>query len=137
MQRQGLEEKRKWRSKCFEAELGLGYVTLPEELSPAPEKVLLYLEPDAKNLGKEAVITSLNQIYFDNRAFLNEYQVMQNVVFGEMDDARPEGEPEAVRQDFTARYQGTKIPFTKLLGHLEEDIAQLLELIKDGDRELF
>ena len=137
MQRRGLEEKRKWRSKCFEAELGLGYVTLPEELSLEPEKVLLYLEPDTKNLGKEAVITSLNQIYFDNRAFLNEYQVMQNVVFGEMDDARPEGEPEAVRQDFTARYQGTKIPFTKLLGHLEEDIAQLLELIKDGDRERF
>lgn len=137
MQRRGLEEKRKWRSKCFEAELGLGYVTLPEELSLEPEKVLLYLEPDTKNLGKEAVITSLNQIYFDNRAFLNEYQVMQNVVFGEMDDVRPEGEPEAVRQDFTARYQGTKIPFTKLLGHLEEDIAQLLELIKDGDRELF
>ena len=39
--------------------------------------------------------------------------------------------------DIHARYQGVKIPFGKLLVHLEEEIEELQELIKAGDRELF
>lgn len=39
--------------------------------------------------------------------------------------------------DILARYQGVKIPFHKLLSHLEEEIGELMDLIKAGDRELF
>lgn len=43
----------------------------------------------------------------------------------------------AKRLDISARYQGVKISFASLLLHLEEDITELENLIKDGDRELF
>ena len=99
--------------------------------------ICTYLESDVKTLGKKNIIASLNQVYFENRGFLNEYQVMQGDLFTEFDENMPEGEQEAARQDFTARYQGTKLPFARLLVHLQEDIAQLQDLIKAGDRELF
>ena len=41
------------------------------------------------------------------------------------------------RIDIAARYQGIEVSFSSLLIHLEEDIAELENLIKDGDRELF
>lgn len=136
-QKQILEQKRIWRGKCYEAEFALAYVRFPEEMQTDVNSICEYLEADTKSLGKQNVITSLNQIYFENRGFLNEYQVMQGELFKELDANRPLGEAEAVRQDFTARYQGIKLPFSRLLAHLEEDIAQLQDLIKAGDRELF
>ena len=136
-QKQILEQKRIWRGKCYEAEFALAYVRFPEEMQTDVNSICEYLEADTKSLGKQNVITSLNQIYFENRGFLNEYQVMQGELFKELDENRPLGEAEAVRQDFTARYQGIKLPFSRLLAHLEEDIAQLQDLIKAGDRELF
>lgn len=136
-QKQILEQKRIWRGKCYEAEFALAYIRFPEEMQTDVNSICEYLEADTKSLGKQNVITSLNQIYFENRGFLNEYQVMQGELFKELDENRPLGEAEAVRQDFTARYQGIKLPFSRLLAHLEEDIAQLQDLIKAGDRELF
>lgn len=136
-QKQILEQKRIWRGKCYEAEFALAYVRFPEEMQTDVNSICEYLEADTKSLGKQNVITSLNQIYFENRGFLNEYQVMQGELFKELDENRPLGEAEAVRQNFTARYQGIKLPFSRLLAHLEEDIAQLQDLIKAGDRELF
>ena len=79
----------------------------------------------------------LNKVYFENRSFLNDYQLIQTELFGELDAMAQRGDPGAKRQDIIARYQGVKIPFHKLLGHLEEEIQELQELIKDGDRELF
>ncbi len=133
----GLQQKNEWRKKCFEAELALSYVALPEELSKDAKSLCTYLENDTKSRTKDAIIADLNRVYFENRSFLNEYQVMQSELFTELEEERPQGEKTAVRQDFTARYQGTKIPFAGLLAHLDEDIAELNELIKDGDRELF
>ena len=43
----------------------------------------------------------------------------------------------AQRIDIRARYQGTQIPFVQLPQCLQEDIAELEDLIKAGDRELF
>ena len=43
----------------------------------------------------------------------------------------------AKRLDIAARYQGVRIPFGRLLTHLAEEIAELKDLIKAGDRELF
>ena len=135
--RKTLEEKRIWRNKCYEAELALAYIPFPEDMQMTLPNVCTYLEADVKTLGKANIIASLNQVYFENRGFLNEYQVMQGELFSEFDQNMPTGEAEAARQDFTARYQGTKLPFARLLVHLQEDIAQLQDLIKDGDRELF
>ena len=102
-QKQILEQKRIWRGKCYEAEFALAYIRFPEEMQTDVNSICEYLEADTKSLGKQNVITSLNQIYFENRGFLNEYQVMQGELFKELDENRPLGEAEAVRQDFRGR----------------------------------
>ena len=92
-----------------------------------------YLEPDVKALDKDSVIRDLNKVYFENRGFLTDYHLMQNELFAEAEQT----EFPAKRLDISARYQGVKISFSSLLTHLEEDIEELENLIKDGDRELF
>ena len=79
------------------------------------------------------MIRDLNKVYFENRGFLTDYHLMQNELFTEEEQT----EFPAKRLDISARYQGVKISFASLLLHLEEDITELENLIKDGDRELF
>ena len=86
-----------------------------------------------KALDKDSVIRDLNKVYFENRGFLTDYHLMQNELFTEEEHT----EFPAKRLDISARYQGVKISFASLLLHLEEDITELENLIKDGDRELF
>ena len=86
-----------------------------------------------KALDKDSVIRDLNKVYFENRGFLTDYHLMQNELFTEEEQT----EFPAKRLDISARYQGVKISFASLLLHLEEDITELENLIKDGDRELF
>ena len=122
---------------CYEAERDLNYVQLPEEISGSAEKVRHYLAADCKDLDKEKIIQSLNQVYFENRGFLTDYQIMQTELFGDLKEKAQQGDPPAKRLDISARYQGVRIPFGRLLIHLEEEIEGLKELIRDGDRELF
>ncbi len=136
-QRTDLKAKVIWRKKRYETELELGYVKLSEDAGNDAQQVYEQLYPSMRSVSSSELITGLNQVYFENRSFLTEYQLMQGVLFEELDTERPGDEPAARRQDFTARYQGTKLPFAQLLVHLEEDITQLQELIKAGDRELF
>ena len=123
------EQKRLHLEKSYEAERALGYVELSEDGRESPAELCRILGQEGKDWKKEDVIRDLNRVYFENRGFLNDYQLMQSELFEELEDAK--------RLDISARYQGVKIPFKKLLSHLEEDIAELLNLIKDGDRELF
>lgn len=134
------ENKGNYLRKCFESELSLEYVEMPGESAEFREdagKVRSVLEPDCRTLQKEAVIRDLNRIYFENRGFLNDYQLTQTELFEELEEEAEPGVPSAKRLDIHARYQGVKIPFGRLLFHLEEEIAELRELIKAGDRELF
>ena len=123
--------------KCYQSEKDLGYVNLPEGFCADAAKVRGFLEPDCKTLSVMTVNQNLQSTYFENRGFLNDYQLTQTELFEELESTRRQGEPSAKRMDIYARYQGVKIPFGKLLGHLEEEIAELQELIKAGDRELF
>lgn len=123
------EKKRLHLEKSYEAERALRYVVLSEDGRENPAEICRILGQEGKDRKKEDIIRDLNRVYFENRGFLNDYQLMQSEMFEELEDAK--------RLDISARYQGVKIPFKKLLSHLEEDIAELLNLIKDGDRELF
>ncbi len=134
---QEYEEQEHHLEKCYFAERELGYVTFPEEVGEEPEKVCAYLGNDVKNLELNDILNKLNQVYFENRAFLNDYQLMQTELFKELDDEKSIDGFLAKRQDIVARYKGVRIPFIQLLGHLEEDITVLKDLIKAGDRELF
>lgn len=123
--------------KCYQSEMELEYVKLPEGFCENTARVRSYLEPDCKALSVNTVNQELQRIYFENRGFLNDYHLTQTELFEELEGLRRSGEPSARRMDIYARYQGVKIPFGKLLIHLEEEIAELQELIKAGDRELF
>ncbi len=129
--------QKEWLKRCWEAEWKLGYVSMPEEIGSNIEKMHMYLETDAKDWDRDSIVSRLNQVYFENRAFLNDYQLTQLELFTELDEDRTETDFTAKRQDIQARYKGVKIPFVQLLGHLEEDIEELKNLIRQGDRELF
>lgn len=126
--------------KCFAAERNLDYVALelPEQAATeSAEKIRDFLAAECMDMDKEQIIRSLNQVYFENRGFLTDYQIMQTELFEELDQEAQRGDPPAKRLDIAARYQGVRIPFGRLLAHLEEEIAELKDLIKAGDRELF
>lgn len=123
--------------KCYEAERALQYVNFPEDMDLGAENVMNFLAVDCESLNKEDIIADLNRMYFENRGALNDYQLMQTEHFKELDEQAEVGAPAAKRHDIVARYQGVKIPFGKLLSHLEEDIRELEDLIRAGDRELF
>lgn len=131
------EEKQLYYESCYQGELALGYVELPEKMEKRCTAVYNYLDSTMKNLKKDDVIRDLNRVYFENRGFLNEYQLMQGELFADLDENAAQGEMSAKRLDISARYKGIKIPFGGLIGHLKEDIEELQDLIKDGDRELF
>ena len=101
------------------------------------EKIRSLLAGECREMDKEQIIRSLNQVYFENRGFLTDYQIMQTELFEELDREAQKGDPSAKRLDIAARYQGVRIPFGRLLTHLAEEIAELKDLIKAGDRELF
>ncbi len=123
--------------KCFDAEYALDYVKLPEIEEINAGNVRTFLELDDVSLQKGSVISDLNRIYFENRAFLNDYQLTQTEIFAELDEEVWDDGPLAKRTDIYARYRGEKISFGKLLSRLEEDIEELQGLIKAGERELF
>lgn len=127
------EKKTEYFAKYYELEKNLHYVKIPEEIPDDAGHIRAYLESDVKGLDKDSVIRDLNKVYFENRGFLNDYHLMQNELFMEAEQT----EVSVKRLDISARYQGAKISFSSLLIHLEEDIEELENLIKDGDRELF
>lgn len=130
-------KKSEYYLNCYEMEQNLNYVSLPETAVNDAYRVHAYLEDDAENTDRESIIRDLNKVYFENRGFLTDYQLTQTELFAvEERMERPDGfSPK--RLDISARYQGVKVSFTSLLMHLEEDIHELENLIKDGDRELF
>ena len=91
-----------------------------------------------EELSWESVTQRLNEVYYQQRDFLNEYQPsLKTDLFAEEDEGQPEHAVTAKRNDIRARYQGIEIPFPKLLTYLKTEITELKELIKAGDRELF
>lgn len=136
-QREEYEERQKYLEQCFEMEYALGYVKVPKEFGDTPDQICSYLAGEAKEWNRDDIISRLNQVYFENRAYLNDYQLTQTELFQEMDGEEKFPEFSAKRLDIFARYKGMKIPFVLLLGHLEEDIVSLQDLIRASDRELF
>ena len=129
------EDRAEYLKSCFREELILGYAGFSSELEEKPEEVRRALSADCQKMDRNSIIQELNQVYFENRGVLNDYQPMQTELFG--DREVKEGLPSPKRVDMAARYQGAVIPFGKLLGYLEEEIKDLTELIREGDRELF
>lgn len=133
----GYEIQKNYFAKCFEQERGLEYVEIPESIGNDVKQILRYLESDAKQWNKDNIIADLNKVYFENRGFLADYKPVQNELFEDLELQIGNETVSAKRLDISARYNGIKISFSSLLAHLREDIEELENLIKDGDRELF
>lgn len=129
-------ERKEILKKVYLAEKSLEYVTFDEEEISA-EQVCKILEIQVGAASRNEVNQKLNQAYYENRGALNEYQLILTKLFEETDRESAQGEVNAQRIDIRARYQGTQIPFVQLPQCLQEDIAELEDLIKAGDRELF
>ena len=132
-----LDKKMVFLQKCYTDEYNLRYVTLPHEITNTVKGIRDYLKTDVKGMDKESVVSSLNQVFYENRSFLTDYQLTQNHLFEDDDANAGVTGFSAKRLDISARYQGVKVSFSSLLIHLGDDIAELENLIKDGDRELF
>lgn len=68
---------------------------------------------------------------------MTEYQLTQTTIFEELEEAFPEIGRSAKRMDMYAKFRGTKVSFLELLKYLDEEILELNELLRAGDRELF
>ncbi len=134
---QETRRKTEYLKKRYEAESALGYVSIPENLKDDVEKVRKFLGIDGRGMQKDNVTRNLSEVYYENRGLLGEYQPTQVELFAEFDEMMEKGDPTAKRMDIQARYHGTKVSFKNLQIYLEEQIADLERLIKDGDRELF
>lgn len=129
-------ERKELLKKVYLAEKSLEYVTFDDE-EIAVEQVCKILGAQVGTASRNEVNQKLNQVYYENRGALNEYQLILTKLFEETDKESAQGEINAQRIDIQARYQGTQIPFVQLPQYLQEDIAELEDLIKAGDRELF
>ena len=131
------EKKVEYYSRCYEQEKLLGYVEIPPEISDDAKHIYDYLATDVKASDKDTIVNNLNKVYFENRGFLTDYQLTQSELFREIENEEYTDGYSPKRMDILARYKGVKVSFSSLLSHLEEDINELENLIKDSDRELF
>ena len=70
------------------------------------------------------MIKNLNQVLFENKAYLSDYDVDQTTLFEKMDESSPQLSVHASRADLTAKFKGVQIPFVKLPKYLEEEIEE-------------
>ena len=131
-----LENKQSYLQLCYEKEAELQYVKLPEEVITVTD-IVKYLEVECKSMSQNKETLNLNQVIFENQNYLMDYQITTSSLFQELDDQKEQDYPESSRMDVSARYQGVKVDFGKLLQQLDEEIEELKALIQDGDRELF
>ena len=131
------ELKVSYIEKCYDAELKLGYVNIPEELGEDAVKIRSSLAGDVRSLKMNDVLSDLNNVYFENKGYLNEYNLTQEYLFSEPESENEDLAYSPKRYDLSAKYNGVKISFQSLITHLDEEISEIEGLIKDNDRELF
>ncbi len=134
---QEAERRADYLDACFTSERALQYVDLPSGAETSSGETVRFLGAECRDLKKDSVNQDLNRVYFENRGFLIDYQPVQKELFADLEQDASRGDPTPRRLDIRARYKGVEISFPGLRERLQEDIAELQELIKAGDRELF
>lgn len=102
------------------------------------QETVAELRKSAEDL--ESLKTKVQQVYFECNGYLVDYQISSFEQFGELWKKRPQEtllSTPVQRLDYQARYRGSRIPFQKLSGILDEELESLRQLIKQTDRELF
>ncbi len=102
------------------------------------QEAVAELRKSAEDL--ESLQTKVQKVYFECSGYLIEYQISSFEQFAELRKKRPQESALATpvqRLDYQARYRGSRIPFQKLSGILDEELTGLQQLIRQADRELF
>lgn len=111
-------------------EANLHYVLSQEEDVKDVKKVFHYLNQTKSDKQKLVLQNTLQQIFQNQRPFLQEYNLITTPVFDDKED------PFVLRLSIYGRYKGNKIHFTQLLDGLAEDIEIQGALLKENEREL-
>ncbi|MDO4280989.1 MAG: TIGR02680 family protein [Peptococcaceae bacterium] len=124
--------------QAFDEEVALGYVSMEDGAAESAYKVVRALASRARAIGKESkdLEGEVREKFVENASFLSDYQVSRYERFEKVEN-RTIGMSQRRRIDIQARYQGNKVSFVALVEYLQVDIANIENLIKDGDRELF
>lgn len=90
----------------------------------------------SKEEDKDSLSGKMNQVFYENRGYLQDFNPNFQNIFEEdfqeeFDDIHPK------RLEITARYRGENVKLGKLLEYLQEEIEEINNLIKNGDKELF
>ena len=136
-----LEKKVLLLTEGLKSEWNLQYVEMPLKIEGGIEanvdKLIIQLEGLVGNNEKDDLIAKLNQVYFDNRSYLVEYNLTMDYLFQEENSNSITKEVNLKRLDIVGRYHGNKLKFYELVRYLKEEIEELNNLLKAGDRELF
>lgn len=141
MKQELLEKKVLLLTEGLKAEWNLQYVEMPlgseGGIEANVDKLFIQLEGLVGNNEKDELLAKLNQVYFDNRSYLVEYNLTMDYLFQEEDSSSITKEVNLKRLDIVGRYHGNKVKFYELVRYLKEEIEELNNLLKAGDRELF
>lgn len=136
-----LEKRVLLLTEGLKSEWNLQYVELTlateDGVEENVDQLIILLEGLVGNNEKDDLIAKLNQVYFDNRSYLVEYNLTMDYLFQEEDSSSATKDMNFKRLDIVGRYHGNKIKFFELVRYLKEEIEELNNLLKTGDRELF
>lgn len=125
-------------------ELALGYtqysdMSIEEEEAWDNRIEMIYatlVSSGSKEENKDSLSGKMNQVFYENRGYLLDYSPnFQNIFYADYEEEFPDIYPK--RLEITARYRGENIKLGKLLEYLKEEIEEINNLIKNGDKELF
>ena len=136
-----LDQKVQLLTEGLKSEWNLQYVEIPlgtvGGVEANVDQLIMQLEGLVGNNEKDDLIAKLNQVYFDNRSYLIEYNLTMDYLFQEEDLSSISQDVNLKRLDIVGRYHGNKVKFYELVRYLKEEIEELNNLLKAGDRELF
>ena len=91
---------------------------------------------NSRDENKDSLSSKMNQVFYENRGYLLDFNpTFQNVFEEDYREEFPSIYPK--RLEITGRYRGENIKLGKLIVYLQEEIDDINNLIKNGDKELF
>ena len=74
-----LEQKVSWLTDCFEAERDLGYILFAKQEEKLDSAQIVSLLSGAGRQNRDTLVKNLNQVLFENKAYLSDYDVDQRL----------------------------------------------------------